>query len=314
MSSALSSLSDLFKVLCDETRIRILALLENNELAVNELQKILQIGQSTLSSQLSQLREHNLVKSRKEGQRVYYSSPEKRENSEETNILNSAINKYLNSEDFQTDSNYLDKVLQERSETSKSFFNSLKDKELHPPGQGWEAISLGFLKLLPARRIVDFGCGSGEVSHLIFKMGRDVIGVDISEERIKAAKAKLTPGLESEAKLQFLQENIEQTSIPSNWADMVIISQSLHHTANPRNVLKEAYRIMTRDANIIILDLTSHQLEWMRNEFGDFWLGFSMSDINEWMEKCGFRCIQSQSLSLDTPGNEASILLISAKK
>src|SRR2546421_11061335 len=68
MSSTLKSL----RALADPTRLRIMALLEKEELSVNELQEITRMGQSRISTHLGLLQEAGLLQSRREGKRTFY--------------------------------------------------------------------------------------------------------------------------------------------------------------------------------------------------------------------------------------------------
>src|SRR5213594_4845666 len=68
MSSTLKSL----RALADPTRLRIIALLERDELSVNELQEITRLGQSRISTHLGQLQDAGLLQSRREGKRTFY--------------------------------------------------------------------------------------------------------------------------------------------------------------------------------------------------------------------------------------------------
>src|SRR5437879_8275016 len=67
----LSTLKSL-RALSDPTRLRIVALLEKDELSVNELQEITRMGQSRISTHLGLLQDSGLVHSRREGKRTFY--------------------------------------------------------------------------------------------------------------------------------------------------------------------------------------------------------------------------------------------------
>src|SRR5208282_5439811 len=68
MASTLKSL----RALSDPTRLRIIALLEREELSVNELQEITRMGQSRISTHLGLLQEAGLLQSRRDGKRTFY--------------------------------------------------------------------------------------------------------------------------------------------------------------------------------------------------------------------------------------------------
>src|SRR5579872_2867229 len=68
MTTTLKSL----RALSDPTRLRIIALLEQEELSVNELQEITRMGQSRISTHLGLLQDAGLLQSRREGKRSFY--------------------------------------------------------------------------------------------------------------------------------------------------------------------------------------------------------------------------------------------------
>jgi DNA-binding transcriptional ArsR family regulator len=65
--------SKYFKAFGDRTRLRILKLLSNKEMTVNEIVDAIGLSQSTVSRHLSVLREAGIAVDRRDGQKVYYS-------------------------------------------------------------------------------------------------------------------------------------------------------------------------------------------------------------------------------------------------
>jgi ubiquinone/menaquinone biosynthesis C-methylase UbiE/DNA-binding transcriptional ArsR family regulator len=287
MSSGLDieELTAVYKLLGDETRLRVLALLQDNELAVGEIQKILGIGQSTLSSQLALLKEQNLVAGRKEGQKVFYRIP-----SDETRklaLLRGALENTASAKWHARDKRHLQKTLAERAESSRDFFNRQAAVQNMPsPGQTWQALAQGLIGLLSGRRILDLGCGSGRLARQLAAAGNSVTAVDNSEEQIKLACAE-SPGQKSNP--DFILASMESTGLPSASFDLALLSQSLHHAANPAEVIREAHRLLAPQGRILILDLLGHEEDWLRGKFGDFWLGFAEPDLRAWVQSAGFR-------------------------
>jgi len=73
MDLALSQqLADMFKALADPTRVRMIALLSDDEVCVHELADKLEMGQSAVSHQLRTLRQLRIVRQRRDGRHVYY--------------------------------------------------------------------------------------------------------------------------------------------------------------------------------------------------------------------------------------------------
>jgi ArsR family transcriptional regulator len=317
----ISSLTGLFKVLSDETRFRILTLLQNNELAVGELQKILRVGQSALSSQLGLLRDQNLVVTRKEGQKVYYRFSEELPDKNNFNLMCETLKKVQDADWRNSDKIRLQSVLRDRSESTRHFFNSLREQDVIPPGQTWETLAQGLIQIMNARSIVDLGCGTGKLAIMLYRSGKQVVGIDSSKERIKTAQSLLEhePKIkrkktDSAPLISFIQADMEETGLPSASADLVLLSQSLHHVANPPVVLKEAFRLLLPGGKILLLDLASHQEDWMRDKFGDFWLGFSEEDVRRWMKQCTFKNISIVRTRDSQSPREIQTLIVSAVK
>jgi ArsR family transcriptional regulator len=288
----IEELTAVYKLLGDETRLRVLALLQEHELAVGEIQKILGIGQSTLSSQLALLKDQNLVASRKEGQKVFYRIPS--ETSRKLALLRAALENAASAKWHARDKRHLQKTLLERAESSRDFFNRQAAVQNMPsPGQTWQALAHGMMGLLPGRRVLDLGCGSGRLARLMAAAGNSVTAVDNSEEQIRLAReeadiAGRTPA-PPQSKPDFILASMEATGLPAGSFDVALLSQSLHHAANPSEVIREAHRLLATDGRLLILDLLAHEEDWLRSKFGDFWLGFAEADLRAWIQSAGFR-------------------------
>ena len=72
-SEFISEISTFFKILGDNTRVKILFALDHNEMCVCDIANVLNMTKSSISHQLSYLKDLNIVKSRKSGKEVYYS-------------------------------------------------------------------------------------------------------------------------------------------------------------------------------------------------------------------------------------------------
>lgn len=313
-------LTGIFRLLSDETRLRILSVLRESELAVGELQKILGLGQSTLSTQLGLLKEQDLVASRKEGQKVFYRIPDDGRGGGAVDprhaILHSALESAGSAKWHARDMRNLKKVLDVRSEESRQFFNTVKVQNMPSPGQTWKALCRGLIRLIHGKRIVDLGCGNGRLAILLAQAGNAVTGVDTSEEQIRMARenaaAEAPQG--KTAHPVFFRAPMETTGLPSGAFDIVVLSQSLHHAAKPREALAESHRLLAKGGRILILDLLGHGEEWMRNKFGDFWLGFSQQDLEGWLKEAGFTHLHAEITGASKDYPEIEGLLMQAEK
>jgi SAM-dependent methyltransferase len=319
MSKALQidELTGVFKLLSDETRLRILCALSESELAVGELQKILGLGQSTLSTQLGLLKEQDMVAGRKEGQKVLYRLPRNGKEDPKLAFIEKALESAPAAKWHARDMRSLQKVLQERSDRSREFFNSLTVQNMPSPGQTSRALSTGLIRLIRGQRILDLGCGNGRLAILLAEAGNAVTGIDSSEEQIRMAgeNARLRPWREGKTVPPvFANAAMENTTLASESFDIVILSQSLHHAAKPKEALAESHRLLASGGRILILDLLAHSEEWMRTRFGDFWLGFALSDLEAWLSESGFIGIHREITGPGREYPEIEGILVSAEK
>jgi ArsR family transcriptional regulator len=306
-------LTGVFKLLSDETRLRILCALRESELAVGELQKILGLGQSTLSTQLGLLKEQDLVAGRKEGQKVLYRIPRNGKEDPKLEIIESAMQSAPAAKWYDRDRRNLEKVLQERSDRSREFFNTQAVQNMPSPGQTWRALCNGLIRLMRGQRIVDLGCGNGSLAILLAQSGNTVTGVDSSEEQIRLARGN-AEGKDDPGNPVFKHAAMEDTGLATGAFDAVILSQSLHHAAKPKEAIAESHRLLAPGGRILILDLLAHGEEWMRTKFGDFWLGFTRADLEAWLKESGFTAIHFEITGPSENNPEIEGLLVAAEK
>lgn len=300
------------KLLSDTTRLRIISALSGNELTVKELTEALQIGQSTLSTQLGQLKDGNLVSSRKEGQFVYYRMSRFEGEHSVSHIVRHVLAELAGSEWHDRDRRKLREILSRRREASLSYFSSIKTQNQVSPGQTWESLALGFAHLVKDKDIVDLGCGIGRLSILFADGGNRVTGIDASADQIASARDLHQARLGEN--LRFIQAPMESTGLPGAGFDLAIISQALHHAAEPTQAIAEAGRLLRSGGQALILDLVRHSQDWMRDKFADFWLGFDPDDIRAWLIEAGFDKVQELISGPDTDYPQIETLIMLAAK
>ncbi len=287
MSSTLKSL----RALSDPTRLRIVALLERDELSVNELQEITRMGQSRISTHLGLLQEANLVQSRREGKRTFYKlEPAADELSAEFIQLANRGAKEL--PEHGADQINLKRILARRNEQAQVYFNQVAGRfdRSYGPGRSWQAFGHLLLRIIPPLVVADLGSGEGLLSELLARKAKKVIAVDNSEKMVTfgANKAKKN-GLKN---LEFRLGDLESPPIESQSVDLVILSQALHHAAEPAKAIQSTHRILRPGGQVWILDLLKHNFEKAHELYGDRWLGFAESDLHRWLEAAGFKKIE----------------------
>jgi ArsR family transcriptional regulator len=287
MSATLKSL----RALSDPTRLRIVALLERDELAVAELQEITRLGQSRISTHLGLLQDAGLVQSRREGKRTFYKLNQNAEGAARE-FIQLAIRGAKELPEQPHDQINLKRVLARRKEQAQVFFNQVAGRfdRVYGPGRSWQAFGHLLLRILPPLVVADLGAGEGLLSELLARRCKKVIAVDNSEKIVAfgAAKAKKN-GLKN---LEFRQGDLQNPPVEANSVDLVVLSQALHHAENPAAALRSAHRILKPGGQILILDLLKHHFEKAHELYGDRWPGFAESDLHRWLEEAGFKKIE----------------------
>jgi ArsR family transcriptional regulator len=287
MSSTLKSL----RALSDATRLRIVALLERDELSVNELQEITRMGQSRISTHLGLLADCELVRSRREGKRTFYKlNPEAEGTTAE--FIQLAIRGAKELGDHASDQINLKRILNRRQEQAQVFFNQVAGRfdRVYGPGRSWQAFGHLLLRMLPPLTVADLGAGEGLLSELLARRCKRVIAVDNSEKIVEfgAAKARKN-GLKN---LEFRLGDLQNPPVEPGSVDLVVLSQALHHADDPSAALSSAARLLKPRGQILILDLLAHKFDKARELYGDRWLGFAESDLHRWLEAAGFKGIE----------------------
>jgi ubiquinone/menaquinone biosynthesis C-methylase UbiE/DNA-binding transcriptional ArsR family regulator len=287
MSATLKSL----RALADPTRLRIVALLEKDEISVNELQEITCLGQSRISTHLGLLAETGIVQSRRDGKRTFYRISV-HPDAHVREFIQVAMRGAKELPEHAADHANLKRVLARRNEQAQVYFNQVAGRfdRSYGPGRSWEAFGHLLLRMLPPITVADLGSGEGLLSELLARSCAKVIAVDNSEKMVEfgAKKAKKN-GLKN---LEFRLGDLENPPIDAASVDLVILSQALHHAADPAAAIRATARILKPGGQVMILDLLKHRFDRAKELYGDHWLGFTESDLHHWLEGARFKKIE----------------------
>jgi ArsR family transcriptional regulator len=292
MASILKSL----KLLGDPNRLRLLLVLEREEISVAELQEILGLGQSTISTHLSQLKQAELVEDRRTGKSSLYrlTAPHGPAGSQDHHrhliaVLRAAADEISEAPE---DQRALDLVLRKRQDRMRSYFNELAGRfgKEYVPGRSWKAMAEMLLKLMPPLVVADLGAGEATLSQLLAQRAKHVIAVDNSEKMVEfGQELARSHGLDN---LEYRRGDLEDLPIDEASVDIAFLSQSLHHAQHPKTALKEAFRILRPGGRIAILDLRRHHFEEARELYADLWLGFSEAELEASLRGAGFSDVE----------------------
>jgi len=288
----MASTINFLRLLADPTRLRLLLLLEQEELSVAELQQILGMGQSRISSHLAQLKRAGVVEDRRSGKNVYYGANENGQDSRRARVAELTRTLARELPETARDRTSLKLVLRKRQDKAREYFDELAGKfgRHYCPGRSWQALAHALITLLPPLTVADLGAGEGTLSQLLAKNARKVIAIDNSPKMVEfGSQLAKKHGFKN---LEYRLGDIEDPPIANSSVDLAILSQALHHAIHPQRAIGAAHRLLKRGGRLVILDLLSHRFERARELYADHWLGFSEVQLHQFLEKNTFREIE----------------------
>lgn len=283
----MDALQKVFKTFSDPTRVRVLALLEQEELAVQELMDVLGMAQSRVSRHLAILREAGLLEDRRDGTYVFYrlAVPEEGPWRDAWELARRALR---DDPTHARDRAALGRVLEARAARTRSFFDAV--------GPEWDALRKIFDDdLLRARAIgrlvdpgitvADIGTGTGILAVELARLGLRVVAIDNSSRMLDSARTKLEAEGLSNVELragEALDLPLADAEVDAAFAHMV-----LQHLPSPAEAIREMARAVKPGGVVVVVDFVTHDREWMRQELGVTWLGFEWEELSGWLEEAG---------------------------
>ena len=300
----------------EPTRLRILLLLEQEELSVAELQEILATGQSTISTHLSQLKQGQLVEDRRTGKSTLYrlrahAGEAGTRLAELMHVLRQAAAELPEARD---DAAALQLALRKRQEKVRAYFDRMAGKfgRQYVPGRSWQALTEMSLALLPPMVIADLGAGEGSVAQLLARRAKLVIAVDNSDKMVEFGTG--LAGKHQLNNLEYRQGDLEALPIDDASVDLALFSQSLHHAQHPPRAVAEAFRILRPGGRIAVLDLQRHHFEQARELYADVWLGFTRVELMSFLTDGGFTQVETSVVHREEEAPHFETLLATAGK
>lgn len=301
MIAANGTLPGLLRVLGDPTRLRILALVEREELSVGEVSRALDMAQSRVSNHLRVLREAGLLAERHAGKSVFLRHGALGEGDEAP--LASRLWRTLRADlasvtEHESDLLRLERVLAERTPQGAEFFDRLA-------GQ-WNTIGVDFRTGQARQRaaaavlgrgatVADLGCGTGYVAAALFGLVDRLICVDGSEGMLREAAERLTraPGA---TRVEFRAGDLDALPLADGEVDGAVASMVLHHLPALGPTLSEMRRVIRPGGTAVAIDLAPHKEAWVRERLGDRHLGLEPADVVRSFERAGFEDVHTEPL------------------
>lgn len=305
------SIVKILRTAADANRLRILLLLKAEELSVAELQEILTMGQSTISTHLSQLKQAGLVEDRRTGKSSLYSLV--------PGAADGVLDALLARAEQETaeaaaDRATMRRVVKKRQDRMRSFFDSMAGRlgRDYVPGKSWKSLAEALLRLLPPMVIADLGAGDGSFALQLAARAERVIAIDSSEKMLEVARAQAVRC--NVTNVDFRAGDMEELPIEAQAVDLAFFSQSLHHALHPLQALNEAARILRPGGRVVVLDLAKHRFEEARELYADEWLGFAEAELEEMLARAGFIDVEVSIVDRSAEAPQFHTLLAVARK
>jgi ArsR family transcriptional regulator len=286
---------ELFRLLGDAGRLRVLALAAEEELSVGELAELLQDGQSQISRRITPLRQAGLVQVRKEGTRSLVRTLfEPGQTADPVFEAGLFEGRRLCQEDGSLAR--LPAVVAKREEAGRQHFDAASpstDNGALPSLDAWAlAPQLAALSpLLPGNQLaVDAGAGEGLLLELLAPLYQRVIAVDRSPARLARCAERVAQRGHANVTLHegsFTDVALLERVDAVGGADLVFAGRVLHHASRPSTAIAAFARLMRADGHLVILDYLPHHDEALRKKGGDVWLGFSPQELEGWLSRAG---------------------------
>jgi ArsR family transcriptional regulator len=285
--------ASLFRLLGDEARLRLLRLLQTEQLNVSELTRILGIAQSGVSRHLGLLKDAGLVEERREAGFTYFRlAPALVSGSNGCGpvwpLLRAQFDAASATPQGRADNVRLEEVRRVRKENFDEDFNqhgAAAERRQIVPGRSWAAWARALGHLLPALEVADLGCGEGYLTIEAARFARKVIAVDRSD--VVLARAKEAAARRKLKNIDWKRGELEDLPLKDGLVDVALLSQALHHAADPAKALAEAVRVVRPGGRVLVLDLRRHEEHWVKDRLGDRWLGFEDGELRRLLEAAG---------------------------
>ncbi len=305
----LTATSALLRLLSDPTRVRLLSLLEHEELTVAELSAVLRLAQPRVSTHLAKLKDADLVRDRRAGVSAYY-----RLNTE-ANTKQAVLLRTLKdtSDDalLRDDIKRLASVLAKRAHTENWADTVAGDMERHySPGRTWETVARAMMQLIETGDVLDIASGDGVLAELLAPHAQSILCLDASERVVGAARERLKKFANVEVRLG----DMHRLDIGERRFDLVLLMQALTYSDNPAQAISEAARALKPDGRLLVCTLSRHAHKTAVEPFGHRNLGFKPEELREMAHKVKLKVIACESVTRERRPPHFEVLTMLARK
>ena len=271
------------KVFADATRVRLLALLEGEELTVAELSAITQLAQPRVSTHLAKLKEAGLVRDRRAGVSAYYRFDDAAVDPAQR-MLWQSIRTGSDDPLLRQDAERVPGVLAMRAADQNWADSVAGDMERHySPGRTWEALARSALPLLEPGDVLDIASGDGVLAELLAPHAGRYVCVDASQRVVAAASERLR----RYPNVDVREGDMHALPFADASFDLVVLMHALTYADKPAQAVAEAARVLRPGGRLLLSSLARHEHRSAVQAFGHVNLGFTARELRKFAEKAG---------------------------
>ncbi len=299
-----------FRLLADSTRLRLLMLVDREELSVAELAAITQLAQPRVSTHLAKLKKAGLVSDRREGVFVYYRMS--------TEISDPGLKQLwllLRSDTsdplIQQDIERISPTLNARYGNSSWADSVAGDMERHySPGRTWEATSRAIVQLLELGDVLDIASGDGVLADLLAPRARSIKCLDISQRVVTAGKRRLR----NHKNVSFEHGDMHALPVARASIDTVLLMHALTYTKRPSLVFDQASRVLRPGGLLLAVTLRKHSHKNAVAPYNHVNLGFTETELQKHCVANGLDPIVLQISTIEKRTPNFEVLTLIARK
>jgi ArsR family transcriptional regulator len=295
-SSGFEARCQLYRLLGEPARLRLLALAAEEELALGELAELLGEPLPNVSRHAAPLRQAGLLSERKHGTRTFVQlAPEVRTDP----LIADALTTGRALCDEEGSLARVPAIIREREARTREFF-----ARAPAPADGLSLASelpaylMALRELIPARDLaVDAGTGDGALLDTLAPLFRRVVAIDRSAQQLKRAAERVAARGYSNVDLFCAELDDDEVALSVGvGADLVMASRVLHHAPKPRATLAHLVGLLKPGGRLTILDYQRHADEAFRERQADVWNGFEAEEIEAHARAAGLSGVRTESL------------------
>jgi ArsR family transcriptional regulator len=309
MTMDLATASGVLRLLADPTRVRLLALLENEELTVAELAAVLHLAQPRVSTHLAKLKEAELVRDRRAGVSAYYRA--NNEGDEHQHTLLRSLRESIDDALLREDAARLPGVLAQRAREQGWADTVAGDMERHySPGRTWETVARSLLQLLNTGDVLDIASGDGVTAELLAPHAHSIVCVDSSERVVEAAAKRLKPF----GNVRVLQGDMHALDLGDQRFDLVLMLHALTYSEDPARAIAEGARMLRPGGRLLAATLGRHAHRAAVEPFDHRNLGFSGDQLEAFARAAGLDVLSCARLSRERKAPHFEVISLLARK